>query len=129
MKSLLLFIGILCATSIGGRSMPHIATAADHPHREQAVVEFKGNVRLMGVFLNGQYMIVHDHDLMARGEDCTYVYKLEPGKPDKLVVSFHCIPVARQTTDHFTIRTSLFSRELMIYDVREIQFAGSSEGH
>jgi hypothetical protein len=52
------------------------------------VVEFRGNVRLLGVFLQGQYLVVHDHDLMARGEDCTYVYKLEPGKPDKLVVSF-----------------------------------------
>jgi hypothetical protein len=86
-------------------------------------------VKLLSVFLKGQYLIVHDDQRMAAGEDCTYVYSIKAGKPDKLKVSFHCLPVTREKAEKFTVRTALQSPHMMIHEVREFQFAGGSEAH
>jgi hypothetical protein len=127
MKRLLTLISILCAVSLSGSLLPP-AAKADSPHRESAVVEFPDQVKLLGVFLKGQYLIVHDDEMMARGDDCTYVYSLKAGRQDKLIVSFHCTPVAREKAEQFTVRTSRLS-PAPLDEVREIQFAGSSEAH
>ena len=81
------------------------------------------------MFLRGWYLIVHAHEMMASCEDCTYVYILKEGQPDRLVTSFHCIPVARARAKSFTIRTSRRSTQVMVPEVLEIQFASSSEAH
>ena len=94
--------------------------------RQSAEVEFKNPVKLLNVVLKGQYLIVHDDELMARGEACTFVYSLNEGK--QLVVSFHCTPVARAEARSFLVRTSRVSPESMD-EVREFQFPGSSEAH
>jgi hypothetical protein len=57
------------------------------------------------------------------------VYKSEAGVPVKLVLSFHCIPVARQKAANFTVRSSLLLAKPVLYELTEYQFAGSSEGH
>jgi hypothetical protein len=92
------------------------------------VAVFREPVKLLGVVLQGEYMFVHDEQAMATGDACTYVYKVEEGKPDRLVVSFHCIPVPRKAVAVFTVRTS-FSTELMLNELTEYQFAGSTEAH
>lgn len=127
MKRLLSLISILCAMSLSGSLLPPTAKA-DSPQGERAVVEFPNQVKLLGVLLKGQYLFVHDDEMMAQGDDCTYVYSLKAGKPDKLMVSFHCTPVARAKAAQFTVRTSRLSPS-PIDEVREIQFAGSSEAH
>ena len=99
------------------------------PQKEVAFVEFPNQVKLLGVFLKGNYLVVHDDTRMALGEDCTYVYSRKENQPDKLVVSFHCIPVAREKSEHFTVRTARISYLIPTREVREIQFAGSSEAH
>ena len=128
MKRLPLMIVMLGALALSGSVLPSVGKAGA-PHRETALVEFPDQVKLLGVFLKGQYLIVHDHDKMARGEDCTYVYSQKAGQPDKLVVSFHCIAVARKTADHFTVVAVPLSGSNGLREVREIQFAGSDEGH
>jgi hypothetical protein len=128
MRRLLLFIVMLGAVTLSSSPRLSSPTAASSAPNERAVVEFMNPVKLLDVLLQGEYLFVHD-DMMARGDVCTYVYKLEAGKPDKLVVSFHCIPAQRAKVDRFTVRTVLVSPELRLYEVREIQFAGSSEAH
>ncbi len=129
MKRLVLMTLMLGAFALSGSVLPSVGNAGA-PHRESALIEFPNQVKLLGVFLKGQYLIVHDHDKMAQGEDCTKVYSQNGGQPDKLVVSFHCIPVARSRADHFTVVAVPLSGLLSgIREVREIQFAGSDEGH
>ena len=97
--------------------------------RETAVVEFTETVKLSGVLLRGQYLIVHDEEKMARGEPCTWVYAGNEMNDTKLVASFHCTHVDRERADSFKIT---YRRHLTPYEtpeIAEIQFAGSTDGH
>ena len=129
MKSSLFLISMFCAVTLGGSQPLPIANAANSSHREKAVVEFQTPVKLMNVILQGEYLFVHDHEKMAAGEDCTFVYKMEAGRPVKLVISFHCSPVPRKKVDSFTMRSSLLLSKPVLYELQEYQFAGSDEGH
>jgi hypothetical protein len=126
MKTLLLFIALLCTVSLGS-SWAVSATNADAAKKERATVTFTEPVHLMEATLKGQYLFVHDDVAMARGEACTYIYEGNSEIPAKLVVSFHCIPVARGKAAKFTVRT------LMTWpgrsELKEFQFAGSIEAH
>ena len=90
-------------------------------------MRFDQPTKLMGVTLKGEYLFVHDDAAMTRGESCTFVYKGNADVPEKLVVSFHCTPAARDKVATFTVRTSLTSSGQ--YELAEFQFAGSSEAH
>ena len=99
------------------------------PRRESAVLEFVETVKLAGVLLRGEYLVVHDEERMARGEPCTYVYAGKEQDQAKLVVSFHCIHVDREMVDTTKLT---FSRRIAPYntaEITEIQFAGSKDGH
>jgi hypothetical protein len=128
MKRLLLVVLMVCAVALSGNLLPSTAKAPS-PHKQSAVVEFNDQVKLMGVLLKGRYLVVHDDEMMAQGGACTFVYSLKEGRQDKLVLSFHCTPVAREKAESFTIRSVSLFPTLAINEVREIQFAGSSEGH
>jgi hypothetical protein len=93
--------------------------------QERATVEFTQTVKLLDVFLKGEYLIVHDEDKMAKGEDCTYLYD----RSGKLVVSFHCTPVERPKAKSFRVVTSRVLSPYGPAEVKEIQFAGSTEAH
>jgi hypothetical protein len=99
------------------------------PHRESAVVEFTQTVKLGGVLLRGEYLIVHDEERMARGEACTYVYRGRQIDEAKLVTSFHCIHVDREAVTAF--KTTFVPRvsAYQVPEVQEIQFADSKDGH
>jgi hypothetical protein len=126
MKRSLLLIAVLCAMILSGNLLS--ATGKTHTSKRQtAEVEFRDQVKLFNVALKGRYLIVHDDEMMARGETCTFVYDLNGGK-QKLVVSFHCIPVARAEVRTFTVRTSRIAPDAMD-EVREFQFTGSGEAH
>jgi hypothetical protein len=128
MKSFLFLFAVICTLVLTGQP-PTTANGGSLSHKEKAVVEFKAPVKLMHVILEGEYLFVHDEDKMQAGEACTYVYKSEAGKPGKLVISFHCIPVPRETVARFTTRTSLVLTKPVLYELTEFQFAGSHEGH
>ena len=127
MKSFLLLIALLCAVALSSTSAPSVANAANAVKKDRAVMKFIQPVKLMGVTLKGEYLFVHDDLAMARGDACTFVYKGDAEIRDRLVVSFHCTPVAREKVAYFTVRTLL--AQAGQYDLNEFQFAGSTEGH
>lgn len=126
MKTLLLFIALLCTVSLGSctASATNIADAAK---KQRARVTFSQPVDVMEATLKGQYLFVHDDLAMARGEACTYIYEGDAEIAAKLVVAFHCMPVARNKAAKFTVRTLMTWSGR--YELREFQFGGSSEAH
>ena len=127
MKTVLLFVALLCAVALSSNSSTSVAGVAKAKQKERAVTNFDQPVRLLGVVLKGEYLFVHDDAAMMRGEACTFVYKGTVETPDALVISFHCIPEPRNKVASFTVRTYRVSPG--ITEVREIQFAGSTETH
>jgi hypothetical protein len=98
---------------------------------QQAIVEFTEPVKLLGAILKGDYMFLHDEGKMARGEPCTWVYaRGKAGTFDRLIVSFHCIPVIRdEPADKFRLIVSATQPGFGLPEVIEYRFAGSTEGH
>lgn len=127
MKSFLVFIAFLCAVTLTSGSATSVTNAANAAKKERAVMKFNEPVKLMGLTLKGEYLIVHDDAAMARGEACTFVYEGVAEIPSKLVGSFHCTPVERAKVANFTVRTVLTSSGQI--EVKEFQFGGSTESH
>lgn len=127
MKRPILFMLVLCAIILSSGLL--IATGkAPASKTQSATVVFNQPVKLLNVVLQkGEYLIVHDDALMARGEACTSVYLLK-SNGRKLVASFHCTPVPRDMVRGFTVRTSRVTPDAM-EEFREFQFAGSTESH
>ena len=125
MKSIAFFLVLLCALIIGAVSWE--TKASDAALKQRAVANFDQAVVLRGVPLKGEYLFVHDDAAMQRGEDCTYVYKGRAAIAEKLVVSFHCIPVQRAKVKHFTFRSVETSPGFL--ELQEFQFGGDTEGH
>jgi len=123
MKRLLIAATMLAAliVTIGAFA---VNSKAEAKNNERATIEFIQPVKLLSVILKGEYLVVHDDALMAKGEDCTYVYD----RSGKLVVSFHCTPVERQKSNRFRVVTRRIDPS-GISEVIEIQFAGSTEAH
>lgn len=101
------------------------------PEIQKAVVEFTEPVKLLGAILKGSYLFLHDEGKMSRGEPCTWIYgRGDTGKFDKLVVSFHCIPIEREEpAEQFKVFISGGSSMFTLPEVIEYRFAGSTEGH
>ncbi|MEK6302388.1 MAG: hypothetical protein AABO41_16885 [Acidobacteriota bacterium] len=101
------------------------------PEIQKAAVEFTEPVKLLGVILRGSYLFLHDEAKMERGEPCTSVYgRGETGKFDKLVASFHCIPVNREEpAKQFMVIIAGMNSPFTMPEVVEYRFAGSIEGH
>jgi hypothetical protein len=133
MKRLLLMTLLLSATAMIVGAFASLATAAP-PGKEMAVVNIPDKTMLLRSTLQGKYIFVHDDSKMAKGGACLYVYEYSEDqagqpevKPEKLVVSFHCQRVERPKADQIVLTYGMLSADLV--DLREIQFAGSSEGH
>ncbi|HSP63669.1 MAG TPA: hypothetical protein VLQ90_11850 [Pyrinomonadaceae bacterium] len=126
MKRSLLITLMICGIILSSGLL--IATGkAPASKTRSATVVFNEPVKLLNVVLQkGEYLIVHDDELMARGEACTSVYSLTGGR--KLVASFHCTPVPRDAVKNFTVRTVRVTPDAM-EEFREFQFAGSTESH
>ena len=129
MKGLFALISIAFVLALSGSPLPTTARAGNAPHKDRAVAVFPEPVKLLNVFLKGEYLIVHDDALMAQGKDCTYVYEWKDGGQGDLVISFHCTPAVRAKASHFTFRTAALATNPQIQELREIQFAGSREAH
>jgi hypothetical protein len=125
MKIIAFFLVVLCALIIGSVSWE--TQASNTARKQSAVTNFDRAVVLHGVILKGEYLFVHDDAAMQRGEACTYVYEGNAPVPKKLVVSFHCVPVQREKTKHFLVRSVETSPS--ITELQEFQFAGDTEGH
>lgn len=129
MKRIVFILFLLAGWLVfSGNSIPPGETSAA-PKRESAVVEFAETVKLQGVLLRGQYLIVHDEELMARGKPCTYVYRGKQADESKLAVSFHCIHVDREKAKAFKMTLTRLPAPFGLPEIKEIQFAGSKDGH
>jgi hypothetical protein len=126
MKSLFLFVALLCAVVLSSSSSS-LSKAPTAGHKQKAVMQFNEPVRLHGVVLKGEYLFVHDDAAMMRGEACTFVYKGAAEVPDRLVVSFHCVPAQRRKAEQFTVRTTELSPG--VTELCEFQFGGDTESH
>ena len=120
----ILFAGALMMVS-SGFAMTGVTSDAKV---QKAVVVFDEPVKLLNVILKGQYLFVHDDELMAQGKACTYVYNYAEGKQGDLVVSFHCTPVAREKSNQFAVTVTM-QPGTNLYELTEYRFAGSTEGH
>ena len=125
MKTFIFISVVLCALLLG--SVSSNSTAATDGQKRRAVAEFDNPVTVHGVVLKGKYLFVHDDAAMARGDACTYIYKGEAEARNKLVVSFHCVPVERAKAKNFLLRSVETSPG--VTELQEFQFAGDTEGH
>ena len=110
------------------------SAAAAPPGKEMAVVDLQDKTHLAKTVLQGKYIFVHDDSRMAKDEACFYVYEYtenEMGqpeaRPEKLVASFHCEPVAHPKASQIVLTYGMTTTGQ--FQLREIQFAGSTEGH
>ena len=118
----LLLVGVLVPGTV--------ATSRNTPTRQSAVFYLTQPTLIGSTIVEGPVVFTHDEAKMARGEPCTTIYLLEPGKgPAEEVVSFHCIPTPRKVAHKFTVTTR--PNEALGYGcvLTEYQFAGDSEGH
>jgi hypothetical protein len=125
MKILVFSFVLLCTLVFGSVSWE--SKASNATGKQRATVQFSNPVVLHGVTLKGEYLFVHDDAAMQRGEDCTYVYEGRGEALNRLVISFHCIPVARAKADRFMVRS--VTTPAGSTEVREFQFAGDTEAH
>ena len=124
MKRLILTIAILGLVASSGSVMN--AGKVEANGTERAVVEFTETVKLLDVFLRGEYLVIHDDSRMAKGEACLYIY--DNSYHERLVASFHCKPIVRSKASTFKIITTRRSW-FEVPEVLEIQFAGSTKAH
>jgi hypothetical protein len=134
--SVLLAAGIVMAQTPAHKGTHQMPPMLDQIRPQQseihkAVVEFTEPVKLLGAVLKGEYLFLHDEGKMERGEPCTSIYaRGETGKFDRLVVSFHCIPVNREVpAEQFKVMISSTNPAIGLPEVLEYRFAGSTEGH
>lgn len=109
--------------------IPTIKADEHHHAKQTANVNFEQQYRLKGALLFGEYLVVHDDDLKARGEDCVFFYKVKPDGTKALVVSYHCEAIKRGKAEKFTIVAFRRHTAWSVADIEEIQFAGSTDGH
>jgi hypothetical protein len=120
----LLLIGVLAPGAI--------ATSGDGvaPPRQWAITTFMAPVLVVDQYLMGQYLIVHDEAMMARGEPCTSFYRFDPARgPQEQAVSFHCTPATRKVVDRLTLTQT---DQASVYGIKRLtsyQFAGDCEAH
>jgi hypothetical protein len=128
MKRSNIAILIISAAIIAGSAIA-VAAEARAIEKEKAVVVFNEKVKLLDVFLFGEYLFVHDDSKMAEGQPCLYVYQQEKGRQDKLIVAFHCIPVEREKVNGFRVTVTANNTPFGVSEIEEIQFAGSEKAH
>jgi hypothetical protein len=131
MKSALVIISLVSTLAIFGGSYRLFASP---PEKEIAVVNIPDKTKLLKATLLGKYIFVHDSSKMAKDAPCFYVYEYseDPSgkpevKPEKLVVSFHCLPIEKSKPNQIVLTYGMLAADL--FELREIQFAGSTEAH
>ena len=125
MKSLLLFVTLICAVALTSTSFAIDKSPA--AQKQKATAQFNKPVVVQGVTLKGEYLFVHDDAAMARGEACTRIYKGSAEIATNLVVEFHCVPIQRAKTNYFIVRTQ--QRADGVIEINEFQFKGDTEAH
>jgi hypothetical protein len=118
-----LVVGVLAAATVAIGGAPSVG-------RQQAVFYLAEPTLIGSTIVQGPVRFVHDDRRMSRGEPCTSVYLVEPGKGrGEEIASFHCIPRARKIVGTFTVRTRPNLELAFGCILTEYQFAGDQEAH
>jgi hypothetical protein len=125
MKSLLLFVTLVCAVVLTSTSFANDKSAA--ARKQRATAQFNQPVVVQGVTLKGEYLFVHDDAAMARGEACTRIYKGNAEIAGNLIAEFHCVPIQEARANYFLVRTK--QRADGVIELTEFQFKGDTEAH
>jgi hypothetical protein len=122
-------VSLVILTLVWAASM-RATTSAVASARQQAVFYLTEPTLIGSTIVKGPVLFTHDETKMARGEPCTTVYLVEPGKgPAEAVASFHCIPTRRAAVGTFTITTRPNAALGFGCVLTEYQFAGDTEAH
>ena len=122
---------LVVSVLVGALAPTNFATTGDRGalHQQSAIVKFERPTWVVTEMLIGAYVIVHDNDMMTRGEPCTTLYRIGTrARPLEEVVAFHCIPHERTVARNFTIAVDP-NPALGMDTLIEYQFAGDSEAH
>jgi len=118
-----LAVGVLAAATVVIGGAPSFG-------RQQAVTYLAEPTLIASTIVQGPVRFVHDDRRMSRGEPCTSVYLVEPGKGrGEEIASFHCISRERKSVGKFTVRTRPNLELGFGCILTEYQFAGDTEGH
>jgi len=115
--------------------IPMTATRAQSDGVDMTVLEFTEKTQLLGVTLLGKYVFIHDAQKKAEGKECLYVYEYKGDaktplatRLGKQVLAFHCQMVERPKSK-IDVLTLAMNREQTLFEIKEIQFAGTDKGH
>lgn len=118
-----LVVGVLAAATVAIGGAPSFGL-------QQAVTYLAEPTLIGSTIVQGPVRFVHDDRRMSRGEPCTSVYLVEPGKGrGEEIASFHCSPRERKSVGKFTVRTRPNLELGLGCILTEYQFAGDTEGH
>lgn len=95
--------------------------------RQAAGVWFMKPVKVGDSILQGQYIIEHDNDRMARGLPCTHIYAAN--KPQVPVVKFHCTHLERARAERDTVVLHSTGDPMIPGKLAAFQFAGETAAH
>ena len=110
-------------------NLPTLQADDHHKHQESAKVRFNEQYKLKGALLFGDYLVVHDEAMKARGEECILFCRVKSDNTKELVVAYRCEAVQRTKTDSFKIVATQRRTPYDVAEIQEIQFAGSTSGH
>jgi hypothetical protein len=123
-----ILVGVFAVLALLGSGVLAASDAGGAPSQKWVAVYFQNPTSIAGAIVQGTVMILHDDELMAKGGECTQVYRFDKSKgPKELVVSFMCTPTQHQVVDKFTAtceRGSGNVDQLIAY-----QFPGDTEQH
>jgi len=116
-------------------SIPATAARAQSDGVDMSVLEFTEKTQLAGVSLLGKYVFVHDAQKKAEGKECFYVYEYKgdaktplAARLGKQVLAFHCQMVERPKSK-IDVLTLTMNKAQTLFEIKEIQFAGTDKGH
>jgi hypothetical protein len=110
-------------------NLPTLQADDQHKHQESAQVRFNETYKLKGALLFGDYLVIHDDEKKARGEECIFFYRVKSDNTKELVVSYRCEAVERAKAETFKIVATHRRTPYDLAEIQEIQFAGSTSGH
>ena len=123
------FVGALLLTGILAAGTLAASDVGKSPSQQWIITHLYRPTLIAGIVAQGNVLIVHDEELMAKGEPCTTVYRFDTsrGRQEKLV-SFMCTPAQRDLVKKFTV-TCARSGMTGLDVLAEYQFPGDTEGH
>jgi hypothetical protein len=135
MKSLIILSFLTLAICLGPAGSGTPAAQSDKNKVDMTVMEFTEKTQLLGVTLLGKYVFIHDAQKKAEGKPCLFVYEYKGDaktplteRLGKQILAFHCEMVERPMAK-IDVLTLAMGKDPGVFEIKEIQFAGTDKGH